>query len=481
MLSSCGNKAVQHVSKIDSANISIPKTDSVKNDYEIIIASFLGDEKRCYYGEDPPAKLDILWKCWLGGAPSHMPFNDAGTNMRYGAGWTGQPLLFKEKGNLCLIQGSYDFHLRKIYAETGDILWKYSFGDAIKGTGTLYLNKNSGNEENRLAVLQGSRQPYGLEYNYRSVSAVTGEELFRMRIERTRSNSRDVDGSALIINDTAYLGLENGIFTVFNPNDEYAYKNGKFYEPEIYSETNLFSNNDIAKRGGNIITESSPAYLNGKVYVAAGSGYVYGYNISKGEIDWEFYIGSDLNGSVTVTDDNCLLVPVEKQFIAGNGGMLKLNPYANEGEEIEWYFPVGNKNLLSWNGGVIGSAAINDKYKMKGQPSLAAFSGIDGYLYVVNYKSKDGTVKNFDGKTIVNTPELVFKYKTGASISTPVLFQDKLIAAGYGGIFLFSFDSEFNFTLLDKKPYTFEATPVAYGGKVFIASKDGWLYCFGEK
>ena len=445
------------------------------------MGSFLGDEKRCYYGENPPDELNLIWKCWLDGAPSHMPFNDGGTNMRYGAGWTGQPLLFKEKDELFLIQGSYDYKLRKINAETGDIEWKYAFDDAIKGTGTLYLNRTTDRKAGKLAVLQGSRQRSGLEYNYRSVSAVNGEELFRMRIERTRSMSRDVDGSALILGDTAYIGLENGIFRVFNPNDDYAFKSGKFYEPEVYNELNLYSDKDAARRGGNLITESSPSFLNGKVYVAAGSGYVYGYDIAKGEIDWEYYVGSDLNGSPVVTEDGCLLVSVEKQFIAGNGGMLKLDPKKEPEDALVWYFPTGNKGLLTWNGGVIGSAGVNDKYREKGTKSLAAFSGIDGYLYVVDYQSTDGTAKSFDGRTTVDKPELVFQYKIGQSISTPIIFKDKLIAAGYGGIYLFEFDSNLNFELLDKKPLYFEATPIVYDQKVYIASKDGWLYCLGNE
>ncbi len=410
-----------------------------------------------------------------------MPFNNAGTNMRYGAGWTGQPLLFKEKGDLFLLQGSYDYNLRKIDFETGDIIWKYAFDDGIKGTGTLYYNKNAESEDGKLVILQGSRQPAGAEYNYRGISALTGAELYRMRVERTRSNSRDVDGSALIVGDTAYIGLENGIFKVFNPNDDYATAIGKYYEPEIFNELNLFTKQDLARHGGNIITESSPSYLNGRVYIAAGTGYVYGYNVSSGEIDWEYFIGSDLNGSPVVTEDSCLLVPVEKQYISGNGGLLKLNPALPPEDALVWYYPVGNLKLLSWDGGVIGSAGVNDKYKSSGTKSLAAFSGIDGYLYVVDYKSIDGTTKSFDGRTIVDKPELVFKYKIGSSISTPIIFKDKLIACSYEGIFLFEFDEEYNFTLLEKKSSTFEATPIVYNGRVLVASKDGWLYCMGEE
>jgi outer membrane protein assembly factor BamB len=473
----------EEAKKIEKVETSIPevKDTVIQNpDYEIIIASFLGDEKRCYYGEGPPSSLDLIWKCWLGGAVSHMPHNESGLNNRYGAGWTGQPLLFREKGELYLLQGSYDYHLRKIDAATGEVIWKYAFDDAIKGTGTLWLNKNTDRDEAKLIILQGSRQNAKSMYNFKCISVTSGEELFRMKVEKTPSCSRDVDGSALIINDTAYIGFENGLFEVFNPNDDYTSRYKNFYEPEIYNELKLYSSKDLARVGCNIITESSSSLLDRKIYIAAGSGYVYGYNIDKGEIDWEFFIGSDLNGSCVVTEDSCLLVPVEKQFIAGKGGILKLNPRKGHEEAVEWYFPVNNLHLLDWDGGVIGSTCINDKYKTSGQKFLTAFSGIDGYLYVIDYKSIDGTTKSFDGKTIVNKPELVFKYKIGSSISTPIIFDNKLIAAGYEGIYLFEFDENNEFTLLDKKNYVFEATPIAFDGKIYLASKDGYLYCFGE-
>ncbi|MBS1518019.1 MAG: PQQ-binding-like beta-propeller repeat protein [Bacteroidetes bacterium] len=480
LLSSCNN--TENKTQVKAAPIT-KTADAIteQKDYEIIVGSFLGDDKRCYYGENPPSSLNLIWKCWLGGAPSQMPKNSTGSNVRYGAGWTGQPLLFKEKDVLYLIQGSYDYNLRKINASNGEVVWKYKFDDAIKGTGTLYYNQNSKSEESRFVVLQGSRQSAASIYNFRCISLLNGGELFRMKIERTRSSSRDIDGSTLIIGDSAYIGLENGIFKVFDPNSDNAVSSGKFYEPEVFNELNLFSSKDIARVGGNIITESSPAYLNGKIYITAGSGNVYGYDIAKGEIDWEYFIGSDLDGSPVITEDSCLLVPVEKQFIAGNGGLLKLDPRKSPENALVWYFPVGNFHMLSWDGGVIGSASINDKYKSPNSKSLAAFSGIDGYLYVVDYKSSDGTANSFDGKTTVDKPELIFKYKTGSSISSPIIFKDKLISCGYGGIYLFKFDENYNFTLIEKKNYYFEATPVVYDGKVFVASKDGWLYCFGDE
>ena len=170
LFSSCNNTEyeteVKAAPKIETADVIYEQKD-----YGIIVGSFLGDERRCYYGEDPPSSLNLIWKCWLGGAKSHMIYNLSGSNMRYGAGWTGQPLLFKEKEKLFLLQGSFDYNLRKIDASNGNVVWKYSFDDAIKGTGTLYLNKNSESEESRFIVLQGSRQSARSDYNFRGISS----------------------------------------------------------------------------------------------------------------------------------------------------------------------------------------------------------------------------------------------------------------------------------------------------------------------
>ena len=86
----------------------------------------------------------------------------------------------------------------------------------------------------------------------------------------------------------------------------------------------------------------------------------------------------------------------------------------------------------------------------------------------------------FDGQTVYPKPVQIFKYKVGPSISTPIFVGDKLIAASYNGIHLFSFDNEGNFKLLDKLTASFEATPIAVDGKIFIASRNGYLYCLGK-
>jgi outer membrane protein assembly factor BamB len=459
-------------------------------DVDVKIGTFLGNFSRNYYGNKAPSRLDVLWKKFLGRGKTVVS-HEEGEVTWAGCGWTGQPLLVMEDGEYYLIQGAYDHKLKKIDASNGETIWEYEYDDVLKGTGTIWSNKYARNFGKSLIILQGSRK--GLKNSLysdkipslRAISYFYGVEYWRLNVKRTASYSRDVDASALILNDTVYVGLENAIFTVLNPNPDSVIKKDGMEQPKIYQEINLYNNKDITRHGGNLVVESSPCLLDGRIYVTAGSGYVYGYNLKTKKIDWDFYIGSDLEGSPVATEDSCLLVTVEKQYIAGNGGVFKLDPSRCESEAVVWYFPTGNTKFAEWNGGVIGSASINDRTKLEGYPYLTAFIGIDGYLYVVNHKEidgKKGKVSGPNNKRTYPTPKLVFKKRIGGGISTPIIVGNKLIAAGYGGIHLFEFDEKGNFDLLDKKyPGIFEATPIAWDGKIYVGSRNGYLYCFGEK
>ncbi|MCT4639630.1 MAG: PQQ-binding-like beta-propeller repeat protein [Bacteroidales bacterium] len=454
----------------------------------IISGTFLGNEKRNFYGTQAPSKLNVKWKRYLGKGRTVIS-RRLGERIWAGAGWTGQPLVVLEDSIPYLIQGAYDHNLKKINANTGEIIWQYKFDDVIKGTGTIWHNKKATNKENEFIILQGSR--LGTEHfldakivpSYRAVSYNTGKELWTMNVKWGASYSRDVDGSALVINDTAYIGLENALFTVFDPDPKNAKKYQGLNQPVIFEEHKLYHNNDKKKHKGNLVTESSPCRLGNRIYVASGSGHVYGYNLTTRKIDWDFFIGSDIDGSAIATFDSCILVSIEKQYIDGRGGILKLDPKKDPKDAVVWFQPTADKKFASWEGGMIGSASTNDYYIQPNDsvPHLAAFTAIDGYLYVVNHAEvTDKKELGFDNKTYYNTPKIVFKKYIGPSISTALIVDNKVIAAGYNGIYLYEFDKDMNFKLLDKYPTGFESTPVVYNGRIYVASRDGNLYCFGD-
>jgi hypothetical protein len=253
---------------------------------EVLISTFLGNEKRNYYGNEAPDKLDSVWKIYLGEGISPAYGTD---KVWKGAGWTGQPLLVKEDDELYLIQGAFDYHLKKIRAKTGELVWQYKFEDILKGTGTIWVNKNTDNPENKYIIMQGSRLGFWNSHDdkyipsFRAVSYLTGKELWRMNVKKTECSSRDVDGSAVVIDSLAYLALENGIFTVFSPNPKYMERRDGVVQPKILQEITYYTKKDIELHGDDLVSESSPTVLNGRVFTLSGTGRIYGYNFTRKE------------------------------------------------------------------------------------------------------------------------------------------------------------------------------------------------------
>ena len=476
---SCTEQSAEQI-KSPVKNSVAEKTS--EDSFKIVIGTFRGNAQRNYYGNEPPAKLNLKWKIHLGKGKSSS-YRKGGNDYWEGAGWTGQPLLTRENDTLYLYQGSLDYNLKKINATDGRILWQYKFDDVIKGTGSLSSLESVGDMNMKHVIIQGSRRGYGTSlgskdaFSLRAISALTGKEIWRYNVPQTHSVSRDVDGSPLILRDTLYAGLENGILSVLNPIK--TTEDIKWREPEVIDEFKLFG---ASKGKTNIVIESSPVLLGNHIFLATGAGYVYGMNPKSKEIDWEFHIGSDLNGTPAITQDSCLLIPIEKQHIPGNGGLLKLNPAKDPEESVVWFLPTGNKSFLDWQGGIVGSPAVNTLYSKVSGKSLAAVNGIDGYLYLIDTDSviSNEKVTGFDGKSLFATPIVYDKFKMGASISSPLMINDAVIAGGYNGLHLFRITPELKLELVDLFRTSLEATPIVYDGRIYVGSRDGYLYCFGD-
>jgi hypothetical protein len=452
---------------------------------EPIVSSYLGSEKRNYYGNEAPDTLALVWKLWLGEGRS--PAYGDPNRMWKGAGWTGQALFIRENDKNYLIQPSFDYGLKKIDIETQKIVWEYKFDDILKGSPAIWENQNAKNSNEKYVIMQGSRRgadnPLDADkaYSFRAISYFSGKELWRMNVEQTISYSRDVDATVLVINDTAYIPLENGIFTIFSPDPAKAHKVGKYKEPLIYKEILYFNLSDTLTHGTNLETESAPVFLNNFVYTTAGSGRVYGYNTHARDTTWVFNIGSDLNGTPTVTYDNNLLIPVEKDYIPGNGGVYKLNPSEKPENSVVWYYPTANRKWFHWRGGIIGSVAVNDA--TTDSLHLAAFVGVDGFLHIVQHDQISGMFGiGTDGKTLIPMPELLYKSYIGGTISTPIFIKNKLIVALDNGLLLYRINKNASVELIARLDnMEIDATPIAVDGFLYLASRDGYLYCFGRK
>jgi len=474
---------------IQVANLNEILAQNGEKKVEVLISTFLGNEKRNFYGNEAPEKLNPLWKIWLGQGISPAYGTD---KVWKGAGWTGQPLLVKEDNDLYLIQGAFDYHLKKIKAKTGELVWQYKFEDIIKATGTIWENKNATTPENKYIIMQGSRLGFWNTHedkyipSFRGISYLTGKEVWRLNVKKTESYSRDVDGSAVTIDSTAYLALENGIFTVFDPNPLHQERLDDVLQPKILQEIKYYSDEDIRLHGDDLVSESSPTYLNGRIFTLAGTGRIYGYNVQKKQNDWEYYIGTDLNGSAPATDDGCLLIPVEKQYMPGYGGVMKIDPSKTGNESVVWFYPTPAKKWFHWDGGIIGSISCNDSYVSDKEQHFAVFLDVTGELTVIDHQKteKGKTVLGPDSITRFSTPLVVAKTNIPGTISTPIIVKDKIIAATDSGLYLFKLVKQgktHTLVLLDKiDGLPIDATPIVWDRRVYIAVRDGFMYCFGD-
>jgi outer membrane protein assembly factor BamB len=477
-----------------------PGADGIK------IATFLGDSSRRFYGRGPvPEKLRVIWRFRLGTGKTSGTASSKGPVDWSGSGWTGQTTLVMDKGRLSLIASSYDHKLRRIDAETGEEIWSYEFPDVIKGTNSVIVNPAPKGDDDRLLVICGSRRGFGVAMGAPSVAPVrcvtfgSGKEVWRLPSPRTKAYSQDADSSGLLIGGSYYQAIEAGYIYRLDPTSTGVW--GSFRRPKELAKALLFEASDSAKHGGNLLPEGSPTLVGDRLFICSGAGHVYGLSLPDLKKVWDFKTGSDLDSTPALTKTGKLVVGVEKQYIAGKGGAMMLDPSKPPAQAVDWYFPTGDRKFGDWLGGIIGSCSINDEYDPDGsRPALAAFSAIDGNMYVVSQDQlAAGRVKGFDGKTLYPTPVTVAKKYIGGAISTPIIVDDHIIACGYDAkvhVYRITYDAPGGVKLKARNGMevsvavdevaafeagTIESTPVVWRGRIYVGSRDGFLYCLGDK
>ena len=277
--------------------------------------------------------------------------------------------------------------------------------------------------------------------------------------------------------------------------------------PRIVAQRQLLGDDRAKSHAGNLVLESSASVLGRRIYIASGAGHVYGMRRGDLAVEWDFFTGSDIDGTAVPTRRGKLLVPVEKQYIKGPGGVLCLDPSRPPEKAIDWFFPTGDRKVGEWKGGLIGSCAVNDEYNRDGRlPALAAFNAIDGYLHVVSQDTMSGRlVKGPNLEPDLQTPVEIARLWNGGAISTPLLFGETLITAAYdqrvhlyrisyalsekgleGALPSANGDGKYwrvSFTEADQffAGGGFESTPTLWDGRVYVGCRDGWFYCLGDK
>lgn len=450
-----------------------------------IIGTYLGDFQRNYYGNEAPSQLREVWRCPLGTGKT---FFKNRINLMSGAGWTGQPLLFEENGKLVIIQVSLDYHLRKIDAATGKVLWQSKLGDSIKGTPT-YFDRGGGDESTRRVLITGSRHGFGIDlhkdpaYSLRGLSYDDGREFWRHDTVLTDSNSRDCDASAVVVGKKAAVPLENGKFIIFSPDPLHTHAQGLWQGPRVDHESMLYKKSDIPLYVSEFSCESSPTLMDQTAYIAAGCGRIYAKSTRTGYTYWTLDVGGDLESTMPLTNDGCLLVGIEKQFISGHGGLMKIDPSKKGYAAVQWFLPWPDVTFYEWKGGIVGSPTLNARYgsQSPGQGNLACAVDASGLLRVIDHRTCSAIRtmgprqdREFPQPTVLDEIQL-----PNGTISTPIFVGDKILIGYDSGFDLYRVSDAGKLTRLDRiSGKMFDATPIVWNKRVYIASRDGNLYCY---
>ena len=552
-LSCCGVRASDEDTRAaESLSTGAGTVNGASNPF---IYTYLGNDQRRFYGRAIlPPKLERISRFYIGGGVTYT--SRTGFLRWRGTGFTGQPVIYSDQGREYLIIGSYDHTLKKLDLNAFEndapakkvLMWQYQFPDIVKGSPSMYFDKASG----RYVVLMGARygkQPgngvdLGNKYiwSYRAIDAGTGQEIWRMNSSRTHSYSRDNDGTGLFLPDRGMLfnASENAIGYFINsdsrdvgevPRSQIPYREEltpgrRFFRPRIFATRRLYRLSDYKHHGGELATEGSPARMGNYIYTAASGGRIWGMKIPEKNdpsgtgfedpvtdrvpyAEWDFHVGSDMNGTIVVSKEQRLYVTIERQYIKGYGGVYKLNPLrpADPAQAVDWYFPIVEPKTDSHallGGGIIGSVAINDEYFSKEKVPLVATNTMKGTFYLLSQTTLEK--KQVWGPNEAHkhaTPRIVFEKFIGGTLSTPIFSDGNLlITSGGGGIYIFKLSYERTTDTdprgvrnVDGIPYrvsvnlqqhltgggTFEATPVVWKDKLIWACRDEYLYIFGQK
>jgi outer membrane protein assembly factor BamB len=430
------------------------------------VLTFRGNQTRSYYGTGPLPRTtpQVLWQ--YPGPGRQM----CGTSSEYGnvrtwcgTGWTGQPAVFERDGRTWVVFGAYDYKIHFVDADTGlEIIPPFETGDLAKGNVTI-------DPDGYPLVYAGSRD------NYLRVIAFDGDrprELYKLngRTDDRRHND-DWDAAPLVVNDHLIEGGENSWFYGLKLNRGYAADGTATVDPELAFRVPGWDQqllDDLA--GGTdpnrVSLEASVAISGDTAWLNSSGGLLQGWDLSSlrsgtGQVNrtFRYWTGDDSDATVVVDDEGFLYVGVEvdrnNRRAQEVGQLLKIDPRQPD-DPVVWRIDLNNgKDSGTWAAPVV----LDDVVIWNGKP---------GRIYGIDRTSG----------------ELLWKVGVSAPVlSSPVVVGDVLVQADGGG-FLRGFDvsnprvqpSELWQLQLEGN---LESTPAVWEGRIYIGSRDGFMYCIG--
>ena len=445
------------------------------------LTMFRGNASRTYYGEGPvPKDPQILWKFGPMSGTSYV-----GTVKRTwtGTGWTGQPSVFERDGKTWVVFGAYDYKIHFLDGETGErLLPDFAVGDIFKGSAVL-------DPDGYPLIFMGCADD---KWRVIAIDRDKPTELFNLDSNKLprRVWYGDWDSSVVIRNDYAFVGGENSHFYILKLNRGYGADGKVTVDPQIVLDHPGWTASLLEKLGSqDVSVENSPCLVGDRVYFSNGGGLVQGLDVSAtlrdladGEAPatgaesypkvFHYWTGGDTDASIVADEQGYLYVcqhsdkrsSVAVQRYKEAGQIMKLDPrMTGDGEDpVVWSIPV-TKTATDGESGVWATACI--------------------YKDMVYVPTHTGDLLGIDRET----GEIVWqKTLTEHAWASSVVVDGTLIVGDTYGV-LHAWDVSdtrvdppvvWEFTVPSGS--ALESTPAVWKGKIFLGSRDGYFYCFGD-
>lgn len=384
-----------------------------------------------------------------------------------GIGWTGQPLLRElPDGRTEIVVGAYDGAVHFVDADTGRPTREpFRTGQMVKGTETL-------DPDGFPLLYVGSRD------GFLRVVALDREvptELWRLGRHPQGVWNDDWDANPIVLDDVLHAAGEDSWFRMVRLRRAYGPDGLVTVDPSVLVEVPGFDDTLFAAIGDrNVSIESSPAVTADRVYWVNSGGRVMGIDrraalVGEVRIVLDVWLGDDADASIVIDRDGALYVALEYERGLERarevGQLVKLDP-ARPDDPIVWGVAVPPRDDLPGDaGGIWATPAIHGEhlYVTTHPGDLLVIDRRDGRVV---HRERIGH-HEWSSPAVVADPDGSLRLVVGTCASPGITVHDLS-------------DPTRPFELgRVRLPGCVESTPIVWKGRIYVGSRDGFLYGLG--
>jgi len=384
---------------------------------------------------------------------------------------------------------SQNLMLFSVSPKTGKLQWRHGLMDGMFSDGIFYSSEELGGQQSSPVVVDGVLFIGGTDGFVNAIDAESGQEIWRFETDGVMASSPTVAfgkvffGEAYNAKGTYYaLDIETGkpvwtsaaygnvwVNATFDDNNIYfGNMDGYFFAVNPNNGETLWkyntakdtplenpANNQKHKHGYPPGVYCNPVYKNGVVFTGSWAGYYLAIDAISGKLYWrtktkpEGEDGGLPDSSAPVWYKNHLYVQKEGWKIAAiniESGLI----------DWEWSAPLGylqNGTVTAFNHKIFGSI-VRGVTKLPYDASIIAFNDVE------------------------NGGEELWRYEGGGGLTAAVASKGKVVFGSSGDVFVTCLDPENG--EVTWRTYTggmmLESVPAIYGNKVFVQSKNGFIF-----